>query len=66
MKALLSDIDFKRYSPRVYVFCPGDDMSLQLVAELEESRASQSEVCAASIPGGSFVVAWIISLSEVR
>jgi hypothetical protein len=35
MRALLKGVDRKRYSPRVYVYCHGDEMSLRAVAELE-------------------------------
>lgn len=35
MRQLLKSVDRKRYSPRVYVYCNGDEMSLRAVAEIE-------------------------------
>lgn len=35
MRTLLRDVEFRRYSPRVYVYCPPDEISLQVVGELE-------------------------------
>ncbi|BEJ17399.1 hypothetical protein CspHIS471_0608000 [Cutaneotrichosporon sp. HIS471] len=35
MRQLLKSVDRRRYSPRVYVYCHGDEMSLRAVAEIE-------------------------------
>jgi len=43
MKALISSLDFERYTPRIYVYCHGDEMSLRIISELESS--SDSSVC---------------------
>jgi beta-1,4-N-acetylglucosaminyltransferase len=43
MKALISSLDFERYTPRTYVYCHGDEMSLRIVSELE--NASDPSVC---------------------
>lgn len=37
MRALLSALDSSKYSPRVYVYGAGDEMSLRAVAEVESS-----------------------------
>jgi beta-1,4-N-acetylglucosaminyltransferase len=39
MCTLLSSISYERYSPRTYIYCPGDEHSLRLIRELEERRA---------------------------
>lgn len=36
MKTLLASIDFARYTPRVYAYCWGDEMSIRAVAEIED------------------------------
>jgi len=38
MRTLLSTLDITRYSPRTYVYCYGDDISLRTVLELESSN----------------------------
>ena len=43
MKALISSLNFERYTPRTYVYCHGDEMSLRIISELESS--SDSSVC---------------------
>jgi beta-1,4-N-acetylglucosaminyltransferase len=43
MKALVSSLDFERYTPRTYVYCHGDEMSLRVISELENS--SDPSVC---------------------
>ncbi|RXK39471.1 hypothetical protein M231_03304 [Tremella mesenterica] len=40
MVALLSTIDLERYTPRVYVYCWGDEMSLRAISTIESSRYS--------------------------
>lgn len=40
MKALISSLDFNRYTPRTYVYCHGDEISLRIVSELETSFSS--------------------------
>lgn len=40
MKALISSLDFNRYTPRTYVYCHGDEISLRIVSELETSSSS--------------------------
>ncbi|TYJ56594.1 hypothetical protein B9479_002686 [Cryptococcus floricola] len=40
MKALLSSLDFERYQPRTYIYCHGDNMSLNAVAEIESQKGS--------------------------
>ncbi|GFZ48507.1 UDP-N-acetylglucosamine transferase subunit ALG14, partial [Saitozyma sp. JCM 24511] len=42
MQTLLRDIDFTRYTPRTYVYCPGDSMSLRAIADVETTKASGS------------------------
>jgi beta-1,4-N-acetylglucosaminyltransferase len=37
MRALLASVDRQRYTPRTYVYCAGDDMSLRAVADFEAS-----------------------------
>jgi len=37
MKALVSSLDFERYTSRTYVYCHGDEMSIRTIAELESS-----------------------------
>jgi beta-1,4-N-acetylglucosaminyltransferase len=37
MRTLLSTIDFTRYTPRTYVYCHGDEMSLRVISDLEKS-----------------------------
>lgn len=44
MRTLLSSINYERYSPRIYVYCTGDDMSLRAVSELESRGASASNM----------------------
>jgi beta-1,4-N-acetylglucosaminyltransferase len=39
MKALVSSLDFQRYTPRTYVHCHGDEMSLRIITELESSSS---------------------------
>jgi hypothetical protein len=41
MKFLVSSLDFERYTPRTYVYCHGDEMSLRTITELE-STSNQS------------------------
>ena len=43
MKALVSSLDFERYTPRTYVYCHGDEMSVRIISELEAS--SDPSVC---------------------
>ncbi|KAI9636617.1 oligosaccharide biosynthesis protein Alg14 like-domain-containing protein [Dioszegia hungarica] len=43
MRTLLSGLDFERYTPRTYVYCPGDDMSLKIVRDLEIAKGSSTE-----------------------
>jgi len=40
MKTLLFTIDYDRYTPRIYVYCHGDDLSLRAVSELESAHGS--------------------------
>lgn len=42
MIALLSGVDKSRYTPRTYVYCRGDSMSVQLVSDLEQSQQAYS------------------------
>lgn len=39
MRAMLAAVDRKRYSPRVYVYCKGDEMSLEAVADIEGAES---------------------------
>ena len=39
MKALVSSLDFQRYTPRTYVYCYGDEMSVRIISELESSSS---------------------------
>jgi len=52
MKALVSSLDFERYTPRTYVYCYGDEMSSRIISELEAS--SDPSVCC-SLVGRSLV-----------
>ena len=52
MKALVSSLDFGRYTPRTYVYCYGDEMSVRMISELEAS--SDPSVCC-SLVGRSLV-----------
>jgi beta-1,4-N-acetylglucosaminyltransferase len=38
MKTLVSSLDFARYTPRTYVACHGDEMSLRAIAGLEAEK----------------------------
>ncbi|WVF73127.1 hypothetical protein IAT40_007946 [Kwoniella sp. CBS 6097] len=40
MRALLSTLPFERYTPRTYVYCHGDEMSLKAVASLESDKGT--------------------------
>lgn len=60
MRALLEGVDRKRYSPRVYVYCKGDEISLRAVAEVEGSnhvdeKAGQAGAKGAGAGGYSLV-----------
>lgn len=50
MKALLSTLDFKRYTPRAYVYCHGDLMSTRVIDEVE-TAAGGSDSSAVSDVG---------------
>ena len=54
MCTLLSSTSFSRYTPRTYIYCPGDDHSLRLVRDLEGRRAAESpsgsKVCLETLP----------------
>jgi beta-1,4-N-acetylglucosaminyltransferase len=43
MKSLVSSLNFERYTPRTYVYCHGDEMSVRVITELENS--SEHSVC---------------------
>jgi beta-1,4-N-acetylglucosaminyltransferase len=45
MKALVSSLDFERYTPRTYVYCHGDEMSLRIISELEHSSDPSVRPC---------------------
>lgn len=38
MKTLISSLDFARYTPRTYIACHGDEMSLRAIASLESDK----------------------------
>jgi hypothetical protein len=42
MRSLLSTLDFDRYTPRTYVYCHGDEMSLKVVSSLESEETSEA------------------------
>jgi beta-1,4-N-acetylglucosaminyltransferase len=51
MKTLLSSLDFQRYSPRNYVHCHGDEMSLRVINEIEAAHnPSSTPVSLALLP----------------
>ncbi|CAK9784932.1 Alg14-domain-containing protein [Cutaneotrichosporon oleaginosum] len=43
MRALMQGVDRRRYSPRVYVYCHGDEMSLRAVADIEGGEEKQGK-----------------------
>jgi hypothetical protein len=44
MRTLLTGLDFNRYTPRTYVYCPDDEMSLRAITDLETSKGSSVDV----------------------
>jgi hypothetical protein len=42
MKALVTTLDFNRYTPRTYVYCHGDEMSLRTITEIEATQPTAS------------------------
>jgi beta-1,4-N-acetylglucosaminyltransferase len=44
MRTLLSTLDFEKYTPRVYVLCHGDEMSLRAVGAIEGEHSRQGTV----------------------
>lgn len=38
MKALMTTLDFNRYTPRTYVCCHGDEMSLRTITDIEATE----------------------------
>ncbi|OCF39095.1 UDP-N-acetylglucosamine transferase subunit ALG14 [Kwoniella heveanensis CBS 569] len=40
MRTLLSTLPFERYTPRTYVYCHGDEMSLKAIALLESEKGT--------------------------
>lgn len=46
MRTLLSTLDFERYTPRTYIYCYGDTMSLSTISSLEPEKGSPSTASA--------------------
>nr|XP_031858953.1 uncharacterized protein CI109_005621 [Kwoniella shandongensis]KAA5526025.1 hypothetical protein CI109_005621 [Kwoniella shandongensis] len=43
MQTLLSTLDFERYTPRTYIYCHGDEMSLRAIAKLESDKGTSTK-----------------------
>ncbi|KAK8853055.1 hypothetical protein IAR55_003756 [Kwoniella newhampshirensis] len=43
MQTLISNLDFERYTPRTYIYCHGDEISLRAVGKLESDKGTSTK-----------------------